>query len=544
MTKKTHCLAVVALFCLWMPAWVRAQSMPEWQYVVRAGDNPWRITERLLDGMKYWPLVQKHNGITDPLRIPPGTVLRIPIDWLRTEPGFALVQATSREGCLVTEATGAGHAAKIGDKLAVGVQLRSTPGGGCTLKFLDGSRILLHEDGELRLERMRSYAMSGMHDIATRLLRGRVESQVAPAAGPASRFEIQSPQGVTSVRGTRYRVASQDTGARAEVLEGQVGVRNDLGEVAVDAGMGTVFSRSAAPAPPVQLLPAPDLAQLPASVRAAQPPLTFPTVAGARAYRQQFAADPSFDLPLSDQRTELALLQIPSLPEGEYHYRVRAIDALDLEGHDASATVRIEHLLAAPTGCSPRQGEKVIARSFMAQCTAVPEARWYRLQLARDDSFVTPQADLLQTQPGAALSLDVPGRYFWRLAAIDAAGRTGDFTAAMAVQRALDPPSVQLLAFGRESLTFGWQAQSAGQRYRLQLAAGEDFASPVQDVITIGNRLVLPRPEAPGRYAARVGLLEAEGEAAMFGPPHSLYLPPVGNLEWLPPLGVVLIFAL
>lgn len=78
MTKKTQSLAVVAMFLLGISAWARAQATPEWRYVVKSGDNPWSITERLLDGMKYWPLVQKHNGIVDPRNIPPGTELRIP----------------------------------------------------------------------------------------------------------------------------------------------------------------------------------------------------------------------------------------------------------------------------------------------------------------------------------------------------------------------------------------------------------------------------------------------------------------------------------
>ena len=54
-------------------------------YIVRAGDNPWNITRRYLKNIDYWPRIQDYNQILDPQAIRPGTVLRIPVAWMRGE---------------------------------------------------------------------------------------------------------------------------------------------------------------------------------------------------------------------------------------------------------------------------------------------------------------------------------------------------------------------------------------------------------------------------------------------------------------------------
>lgn len=543
MTRKSGPLAFVAWMCLLAAARAGAQPAAEWHYSVKPGDNPWSITERLLGGMKYWPMVQKHNGIIDPLTIAPGTTLRIPIDWLRAEPGHAVILTTSPEGCQVPGGGDADTPVHKGDKLPAGTVVRSTPGGSCTLQFPDRSKVLLLENSELSLERMISYAMTGMHDIVTRLLRGRVETTVTPASGPASRFEIHSPQGVTSVRGTIYRVASLGADARAEVIDGSVEVRNGLGRVALEAGTGTVFSTGSAPTAPTPLLAPPVLAELPSSLRLAQKPPSFPAVPGAAAYRQQYAGDANFDLPLSDLRTEDTLLHIPALTAGDYFLRVRAIDSLGLEGRDTVRALRLQQLLPAPDACAPADGGRVLGNRVTATCQAVPTAQWYRVQLARDRAFTAPQIDWLRSEPSSDLPLDQPGQFFWRIAAIDKSGQEGEFTPPMALLRALEAPALELAALGRESLTFSWQPHHPALQYRLQLASDESFRTLLEDHTTAGSRLVVPRPRL-GAYFVRIGVIEDPAGEPVFGAVHGVNIPPLGTLDWLPPLGLVFLFLL
>lgn len=58
---------------------------------MQSGDNPWSLTERYLAGIKYWPRIQTLNRIADPEHMPPGTRLRIPVEWLRRVDAIAKV---------------------------------------------------------------------------------------------------------------------------------------------------------------------------------------------------------------------------------------------------------------------------------------------------------------------------------------------------------------------------------------------------------------------------------------------------------------------
>lgn len=70
-------LPVYALFLLIGSDGVRAE---DWLYTIRSGDNLWNVAERHLVSMKYVPRLQQLNRIHDPHHIPPGKVIRIPVD--------------------------------------------------------------------------------------------------------------------------------------------------------------------------------------------------------------------------------------------------------------------------------------------------------------------------------------------------------------------------------------------------------------------------------------------------------------------------------
>ena len=58
-------------------------------------------------------------------------------------------------------------------------------------------------------------------------------------------------------------------------------------------------------------------------------------LAGAQAYRVQLARDAAFQDVLTERVTPAPLVRFSMLPAGRYHLRVRAIDALGLEGYEA-----------------------------------------------------------------------------------------------------------------------------------------------------------------------------------------------------------------
>ena len=94
--------AAVLALGLWvlMPALAWAQSRPasasgpaaadsDWHYSIQAGDTLIGLTERYLLPGRHWRELQRLNRVADPLRLPPGGVLRMPLAWLNREASVA-----------------------------------------------------------------------------------------------------------------------------------------------------------------------------------------------------------------------------------------------------------------------------------------------------------------------------------------------------------------------------------------------------------------------------------------------------------------------
>lgn len=223
-------------------------------------------------------------------------------------------------------------------QLRSGDVIRTGADSNVSIEFADGSRVLVHAAAELHLDTLGGFENTEYYDTQVRLTQGRMENLVAPLGKGPGRFEISTPAAVTAVRGTRYRVNAATDATRSEVLEGMVGVSNDDDGVEVAAGYGTLAAANQAPAAPIVLLPAPDLAKLPARLERVPVAVTVDALSGAQAYRFQLAANADFNPPLFDARADNTRLRGPDLPDGHYFLRVRGIDAKGLEGLGACRT--------------------------------------------------------------------------------------------------------------------------------------------------------------------------------------------------------------
>jgi hypothetical protein len=124
------------------------------------------------------------------------------------------------------------------------------------LEFVDGSKVLVQPESHLELQHIGLYGRTGITDNHMHLRQGRVETQVEKQKKGAGRFEISTPAGITSVRGTDYRVSAESGGAKSytEVLKGRVRVESSGKGEPVKAGFGTVSTAVSPPLPPIRLL--------------------------------------------------------------------------------------------------------------------------------------------------------------------------------------------------------------------------------------------------------------------------------------------------
>ncbi|MFC4525161.1 FecR domain-containing protein [Dyella halodurans] len=494
----------------------------DWNYRVRPGDNLWDLAGRYMKPDVPWQTLQDYNQVGDPLHLPPGITLRVPVAWLRLQPAPARVLAIIGVAEAKVRASLPAVPVTQGMSVGYGTELVTQHDASLTLELADGSRVLMQSDSELVLDRLSEYGRTGMVDTRMRLKRGRVSTDVRPLTGSAARFTISTPNTLSSVRGTHFRVvADADQGmARTEVVSGRVDVGNDKRHVLVSTGTGVATASGASPGQLEALLSAPEMdcprqpiGLLPGTIR-------WKPLAGAGHYRIQVASTDKFEALVMDQVVDGPQASLPSLADGPHALRVRGIRSSQLEGLDAICSFVIAAHPQPPLIIEPQPGTKVRGTRPGFRWTENEEAASYAWQLSDDASF-DHVLDSMPTVIGdrARTHASLPyGRYYWRIASRDQHGKLGPFTEAIAFELVAEPPAPQpgVPRHQHGDLVLSWPAGSAEQRYRIQLARKPDFADPAVDQMLDQPQLNLTKLSS-GKWYVRVQTIDTDGYAGPWG---------------------------
>ncbi len=475
----------------------------EIRYRVAPGDTLIGLGERLLAQPAAWPTVQRLNGVADPYRIPVGTELRIPRALLRPQPRAVEVEAVSGA------ASADGRPLAAGAQLAAGSELSTGEDGHLALRLPDGSTLDLPPRTRLRLDAVHGYPALQGEDVKLRLEEGRVESRTAPQRGPAARYRVETPTAVIGVRGTEFRVATdpQAGSSRAEVTQGRVEVAARGSRRALDAGFGLLAAARGPLGAPQALPQAPDLSGWPTAFIEPVVRFALPQVEGVAGWRVQLAATPAFR-PVLAERSGSGEVRFDGLPDGDYHLRVRTIDAHGLEGYDALHAFALKARPEPPFPGQPRDAGKAVAGAVAFGWSSAPEAARYRFELSTAD-FDDAQTLRETVEGNATRHVLEPGEYRWRLASVRADGDQGPWSAVSRLS--VRPPAAtpEPPEIGDEGLVFRW-AGEAGQRFEYQFSADPAFASVLHTGVVDQPAVELPRP-APDTYFMRVRAIEADG---------------------------------
>ena len=500
----------------------------DWIYTVRPGDNLRNLSEIHLSSMDYWQPLQRHNNISDPQNIPPGSRLKFPVAWLKYQPASALVVQLQGEALLVSASDGSSRALTINTRLHSGDRIKTGADSNLNILFADGSELLVLSDSEVVMDSLSAYGITGMVDTRIRLQGGRVDTRVVPAQGPGSRYHIITPAAVAAVRGTSFRV-SADTDkpvARSEVTEGKVGVSGSGASQLVPSGFGTITEAGKPPQPPRELLPAPDLSSLPAVLDRLPLQFNWETVENAAAYRFQVAADNQFTRLLADGTSKQASATL-DLPDGEYMLRVRAIDKDMLEGLDATHTFSVDARPLPPVLFGLGDAALIHDPQPVFTWSRTPADTAWHLQLARDADFNEKLADLSVLrdpyfQPGEPLA---EGDYFWRVATYQGDDGQGPFSGAQkfSIRLLLPGPVLAPPQISKDKIAFSWEPVNGATRYHFQLASDPEFSNLVTEQ-TLGElHIQIPRP-ASGYYYFRARTLDKHAVAGPFGTSHKIFV--------------------
>jgi hypothetical protein len=495
------------------------------EYRVQPGDT---LVALLRDGAD-WQSVQRANTIADPKRLQPGSLIRIPAHLLREQPTVAEVVHAYGSVTVVRASTETEIALASGDNLAAGDVVRTGAQSSTTLRFVDGARVLVRPDSELKIERL-AQSRAGA-STTLRLQRGSADSVVPPAQGASapSRYEMRTPHTNLGVRGTEFRTTAEGGATRLEVLEGRVGARAGTvvrAESLVGAGFGAVGAAAGMTAP--RALPAaPQLDGLPERVERMPLRLSWQSQAATRVRAQVMTTDEPPRLVLDGVFDAAPARWSEDIADGRYELRVRAIDSQGMEGRDTRAAFVLKARPEPPFIAAPAAGARTIDDNVRLAWTRNAAAARVRLQVADTADFAQPRIDRNDLDAAEARVALPLGTHHWRVASILASGDQGPFSDAQHFTRTLPPaaPPPAEPQKNDDGLLLRWPASGpAGTRWQVQLARDAAFTQMVSDD-TVAEPQWLLRDPPSGSYHLRVKTIDADGFAGPFGQAQQIDVP-------------------
>lgn len=519
-----------------------------WHYRVQPGDTLVALTDAFLQDSTSWRELQRINKIANPLKLAPGSTLQMPLRLLRREASVAQVLFTQgavsllRPPALVELPLAAGATVQTGDRLRTGER------GSVSLRFSDGSRLLIAPGSEVSIEQLLVFGRSGLPSMKLRLNKGGADSKVEKQPSRPADYELKTPSLNLGVRGTEFRVQVTDDGqaTRAEVLEGVVAA----GTVPVEANFGIATLPGQPGLQKGKLPAAPDLSSVPTLLDRIPLTLTWSAQAAGpdvKAWRAQVFAAGDFDRLLLDSRSSRpkaswgATPELDNLPDGNYTLRVRAIDALGLEGLASDHPFTLKARPEPPFSRTPAANAVIYGDALDLAWTRPQNALGFRLQVAQTPDFAAPQidrSDIIDTELRLTLP---PGIYHFRLASIAMGADLGPFGDPQTVTMRPIPPSPgpKPPTVGDNELTLRWGVSEGAVRYQLQWASDIEFKNLLAEPSTELPELTLPRPPA-GSYFMRVKSIDADGYVGPYGSAQQVDIPRPRWL-WLLPAGLLLL---
>jgi hypothetical protein len=537
-----HAAALLFLVLLSLPVFAA-----DWIYTVAEGDNLWDLSEKHLDSQLRFEQVRRLNNVKFPKRMRPGTRLRIPMEWIRSNPVPARIDAI-RGRVELTRADGTQEAdLSTGSTIHLGDSLKTGKNSSAAVIFADGSVLTLHSASEMRFDHLSAHGETGMVDSRLHLIDGRLDTRVKPAVGPGSRFEIQTPSAISAVRGTEYRAAITAGGesSNIEVLRGKVKVTGARKPRLVATGFGTQIAKGKAPTRPRRLLPAPKLDPVPERIRQLNWPLTWQAINKAASYRVEIGAGQTIGTLVWEQVVPHARIPLPDLPDGAYQVRVRGIDSQGLEGTNSVKPLLIDTHPQPPVPLTPQEGKTLRGVAAELQWTASADADKYLLEIAADKAFeqvLLRQPDLKSTRFRTD-SISDPGTYYWRVTSIAADGELGPAGGVRSWNLKPLPEKVEPAVESEDDrLIASWPRATADQSYQVQLARDRGFKDLEIDETTSEPGIGFTRPSGGVRYL-RVRSIEPDGYQGPWGTVQRID-PPSDPGAWIVPLVGVLGFLL
>jgi len=500
----------------------KGSKSQEWHYTLRPSDNFQKVSKDLLNSKHTWTDLVRHNRIDNVASLEPGSIIRVPIQWLKQQPkpakilsisGSAQIKRTKDTYFKILKAN---MSVYVGDEVA-------TKNATLLIKLADGSLIRLEKNSNLFFNKLSHYGKTGMVDTHLRLKKGSLSTEVTPLVKGSS-YEITTPSAVAAVRGTKFRLETTPQETKVEVTEGSVKFSHKYGNAIVNSGEGarirqgsTTIERSTLPAAPEALFAKNVIKDLPTT-------LQWKGKATSKSYHYE----------LSDSRNKLIQTTMTNKPEvtldnvknGDYQVAMRAVNEKGFAGFNQDSMLSINVATEVAKQLAPLDGSIID--------TAKPKFSWLfkgsnikgKLELSDNHDFkrILTKFDFnTSTQTSLSRGL-APGNYFWRV--IGLANNNQESTSPtreLTVRGLLEPVKILSVNYIENQVGLFWGNIDHAKGYTLQVSDSSNFQEILKEEIIKKTKAHLRL--SPGkRYYARVkgnsdGLYTSE-----YGPIKELYI--------------------
>ncbi len=498
----------------------------DWLYSVRPNDTLGTISDAYLDPRHSWHQLVRYNQLTQPAQLTPGTLIRIPVAWLKQQPAPATALTVQGDVLVRRAQQSQLQPLRSGQTLSVGDEIQSRQGT-VSIRFADGSSLRLNENSHLLFNTLTRFGESGMVDIRTRLLNGNLSTKVQPLQGTKSRYEIATPSAVAAVRGTHFRLRATDTATQIEVMEGVVQLQGSTQQESVSAGFGARTGGPTATREAVRLLPAPQLSQPLQQLTQLPHQVDWQPLPNARQYVAELYAEGELGPRLRRQQSTQTRLQLDQLNNGAYLLALRAVDDQGFYGQPQTVPFEIRLQSLPARLIAPKSQDHLTPETARFSWALQRSGDLASLQIAATKDFqeVLAQSPFsTETATGVPRGL-APGHYFWRVAT-QAGGTSYSHSETRQFSLFGDLPKTRIVAvhYRQDQARLHWTSLSETDHFLVQVARDPDFTEILREEPVQGTQATIKLPDQQVYYA-RVRGVASDLYQSEFGPGREIVLP-------------------
>jgi len=519
------CLSTI-LSILYIPSTLYAAEprAEDWHYTLRPGDNLQKISQTLLNRQHTWTDLVQHNQIEQVSALAPGSILRIPMHWLKHQPLPATVKSISGSAQIKRASQTYFKLLKKSTQIRVGDEV-ATREGSVLIEFADKSTIRLEKQSNLVFNKLSHFGKTGMVDTRLRLIKGSLSTEVTPLV-KGSRYEITTPSAVAAVRGTKFRLISKNTETKLEVLEGNVDFSGKYGSKIVAAGQGATIRQDRTsieinklPSAPKPLFANKIIEDLPAKLR-------WEEQKASDEYRFELTDANKNNKRIATSKSSEPELNLTHIQNGDYDISMRAINQKNYEGINSLSKISVNISSEVAELLAPLDGSIID--------TSTPNFVWQfkdpsvlgKLELAKDADFILP---VIKFDFGADNKIQLkeslqPGRYFWRVVALaDDSEESTSAVRELSIRGVLSPIKILSVNYVASQVGLFWNSVDNAQGYILQISDSKSFKNILKEQ-TLGKAKAHLRLNTDKQYYARVKGIGNDLFTSDFGPTKSLFI--------------------